>query len=64
MTTELADYRRHMETRPKVSFCFLLYSNAESIRNDPRWKSRENSLGLIELFSKNNVKFRFSPLKP
>ena len=35
----------------KVSFC----SNIGSIRDDPYWTSRKNSLELIKLFSMNKV---------
>jgi hypothetical protein len=38
----------------KVSLGFF-YSNTESIRDDPYWTSRKNSLELIELSSINKV---------
>ena len=49
---------RNISSVNKVnSFAFLLYSNTGSIRDDPYWTSRENSLKLIEL-SSINIKLR------
>ena len=41
-----------------------MYSHPGSMREDPYWTSRKNSLELIELSSINKVsKFRFPPVK-
>ena len=39
----------------KVSLVYISCSNTGSIRDDPYWTSRENSLELIELSSINKV---------
>ena len=43
--------RRSVLSSAAISFC----SNTGSIRDDPYWTSRENSLELIELSSVNKV---------
>ena len=46
----------------KVSLVQVSFSSfTASIRDDPYWTCRKNSLELIELSSINTVQFRFSP---